>query len=213
MPGLSDFKNAVKIAPLDTYPGKLIPVQFVSSVDNAQNSWRAELNSVGDNVRIRLKLGEWGISGSQAVDTIWIANRINWAEVKKYGRDLEWTYTFGESSIGVKSILKFGASVNSAHLAEGDCSLTLIYGQNDCVFRRGDDSTSGQLPFKITSGTTVRIRIKSEKSVDIWINDQPILANQAVNLESNFISIIATTGSPALPQLLEISSLEAALIR
>jgi hypothetical protein len=201
------------IQPSLRFPGKLASSQFISSVDGAQNSWRAVLRDEGNAVRVGLKLGDWERPDSQVVNTLWLANNIDWAKVDKRYRDLEFTYTFGESTVGVQSIFKFGASAESVREVEGDCSFVLIYGENECTFRRGSDSTSGQLPFKITNGTTVRILMKLDDTVDIWIDDQPILADQVVDLRTNFVGIIANSDSPGTAHFLHLSALKAELVR
>jgi|GEM_PF-7072399 len=213
VPGLSALKSIKTITPTVNFPGKLESKQFVSSVDDAQNSWRSVLREEDNGIRIGLKVGEWPRPDAETVDTVWLANSIDWAKVNTRGRDLEFTYTFDDSTAGVQAIFKFGATVDSVKSAAGDCSFTLTFGENGCTFRRGADATSGELPFKIKTGTTVRIRIKGNKSADIWIDDQPILADQAVDLDTNFISILARTDTPSLPHILQLSSLEAKLVR
>jgi hypothetical protein len=212
VPGIFPTKIASKIKPTTRFPGRLETAQFVSSVDEAQNSWRSAVQREGKGVEIGLKLGDWERPDPQTVDTVWLVNTIDWANINTRGKDIEYSYTFAGSTPGIEAIFKFGATLQSAPSPEGDCSFSLIYGEDACTFRRGEDSTSGNLPFKITEGTTVRIRIKANQSADIWIDDIAILANQVVDLKSNFISIIAKTDYPTVPHLLQISSMQATLV-
>ncbi|TVP79015.1 MAG: hypothetical protein EA353_07220 [Puniceicoccaceae bacterium] len=149
---------------------------------------------------------------AETVDTVWLVNQIDWTKIEKRGQAIEYRYTFGESTPGVQAIFKFGATLQSATSPIGDCSFSLVYGDDVCIFRYGEASTSGRLPFKITADTTVRIRIKPDSTADIWIDDLAILANQAVDLESNFISMIAKTDSPRIPKILHIASIQANLV-
>jgi hypothetical protein len=212
VPSISLPKSTTNIQPILRFWGKLETSQFISSVENAPNSWRTVLRQEGNGVRIGLKTGEWDRPDTQAVNTVWLVNKIDWAKIDTRGKDIEYSYTFAQSTEGIESIFKFGATSESATSSEGDCTFSLTYGESGCTFRRGEDSTSGTLPFKITTGTTVRVRIKDNKSADIWIDDQPILADQPVDLRSNFISIIAKSDSTKTPRILHLSSFNAKLV-
>jgi hypothetical protein len=201
------------VQPIKEFPDKLESSQFTTSVEGAQNSWRAVLRDADHGVRVGLKVGVWDRPDPETVDTVWVAIRVDWAKIVKRDRELEFTYTYDDSTDGVQSIFKFGASADSVGQVESDCTLTLTYGASDCTFRRGEASTSGQLPFKITTGTTVRIRIKADDTLDIWIDDQPVLADQVVDIEENLVSFIAKTDSPAKPHFLNLSSFKAELVR
>jgi hypothetical protein len=212
VPGLSLPKAAPEIQPAMRFWGKLETSQFESSVEGAQNNWRAVLRQEGSGVRIGLKTGDWDRPDPQPVSSVWLVNNINWAKIDTRGKDIEYSYTFAQSTVGIQAIFKFGATLKSAVSPDGDCSFTLAYGEDGCTFRRGEASTSGTLPFKITTGTTVRIRIKENKSADIWIDDQPILADQPVDLKSNFVSFIAKSDSIKTPKILHLSSFQAKLV-
>lgn len=211
VPGISIRKPSIQ--PTAKFPGKLKVAQFVSSVDGAPNSWRSTIVNQADGVRVVLKVGEWDRPDSLETDTVWIANHIDWATVDTRNRELEFTYTFAESTVGVQSIFKLGASPESVGKIDGDYSFALTYGAKDCTFRSGEESTSGQLPFKITTGTTVRVRVKANDTIDIWIDDQPILADQVLESKYNLVSMFATSDSPRDQKSLQLAAFEANLVR
>ncbi len=214
VPSLNPKKAIQKKAVIDVpFHGKLDATAFTSSVSGQSNEWRAVLKQEGSAVRVALKTGLWERPDPEQVSQIWLAYPTDFVKVRTGSRDLRFTYTFGGSTNSTRCIFKFGSSKDTMHSPEGGYSLSLVYGGTECTFSVDGQTTSGELPFTVTGGTTVEIRIKDNKYTDVYINDLPVLADQIVELDQNYITIFAINDELTAPHMIHLSSLEVDLAR
>lgn len=191
------------------FDGRLEADVFASSVDGQENSWRSVVEQEGDAVSIALRIGEWERPDPAEVSQVWTSYDLDFNLVQLDNKSLNFSYTFGKSTSSTRLIFKFGATKSSRLSAKGDYALELVYGGTECTFTVDDYRTSGDLPFEVTEGTTVNIIIKNKSAVDVFIDDIPILADQAFDAKENFVTLFAQNEKTSTPQLIRLSKLEA----
>ncbi|MDQ8196342.1 hypothetical protein QEH59_18040 [Coraliomargarita sp. SDUM461004] len=176
---------------LKRFDNHLKESDFLSSVSHQQNDWRSVVRSQGGSSKIALKTGEWDRPDSDYTSELWLSYNGDWASVATGGKTLRFSYTFGKSNPGVLCRFRFGASAQSRKAYEGDYALSLIYGETSCTFSVKDKDSSGSLPTPIDEGSTVIIDLHPNNTASITIDDQLILDGQVVDLDQNFISLVA----------------------
>ncbi|MBT63548.1 MAG: hypothetical protein CML13_10100 [Puniceicoccaceae bacterium] len=192
IPGIKPVKKVEKNSfQLKRFSNNLKPSDFTSSVSGQQNDWRSVVQNNNGALKIALKTGDWDRPDSKATSKLWLSYNGDWASVDRNGRTLRFSYTFGKSNPGVLCRFRFGASAQSRQDYQGDYALSLIYGDTSCSFSVDDKDTSGHLPTAIGEGSTVVIDLRPNNTASITIDDQLILDDQVVELDENFISLVA----------------------
>ncbi|WPJ96181.1 hypothetical protein SH580_00510 [Coraliomargarita algicola] len=215
IPGIKPHKVEENSFQLKRFNSNLEPSDFTSSVSHQQNEWRSVLQNQNGALKIALKTGEWDRPDSDETSKLWLSYNGDWANVATNGRTLRFSYTFGKSTPGVLCRFRFGASARSRKDYEGDYALSLIYGDTSCSFSVDDKDTSGNLPTTIDEGSRVVIDLRPDNTASITIDDMLILDDQTVELDENFISLVAidTTKRSKQPKILYLQEFKVSLER
>ena len=87
---------------------------FTVNVYQAMNSWRALIEKQpNQSLKIELKTGDWGRKGSNNMSNVWVSYDKDWAPLSASGKTITYSYTFGESTIGISSAFRLIANENS----------------------------------------------------------------------------------------------------
>jgi len=173
----------------------LVPYLMESSVDNQDDAWRGYV-AAGNKGELSLQL----ITGSRrsspkskSSSEVWASYDFDWNRLISRGQTVRFTYVFGNSSAGLRSNFRFGATDESRKSISGDYALSLVYADTECTFKIQDQASSGQLPRPIQDGTTVVVEITPAKKVKITIDDNLILDDQYVEMVECYFTISATS--------------------
>ncbi|CAA6677331.1 MULTISPECIES: hypothetical protein [unclassified Lentimonas] len=181
--------------------GRLNPKLFTRNTNGKARAWRSKIKAQeGDSIDIELKTGDWGRAGPSDIAMVWASYNQDWAPISASGKTITYSYTFGESTIGVSSSFRLIANQESRKDGFlGDCALILNYGERDCTFYLNGQTSTGKLTDPIVSGTSVTITLHPNKTLDIQINDTPVIADQKLIYDENYIVFSASSEARSNP--------------
>jgi hypothetical protein len=206
LPSLNGRSNA------SSANGRLNAHSFTSNAKGKFNVWRTGVTSASNgSLNIDLKTGNWPKKKSKLMDSVWISPNQDWAPFTAQGKTITYSFTFGESTIGISSSFRLTASKASrgaGHLA--DCALILNYGERECTVSLNGKSSTGKLSDPIAQGTTVLITLHPNKTMDIKIDETWVMADQELVFDENYIVISASSearSDPTDPRQLVLKNL------
>lgn len=187
--------------------GKLNARAFTNNAKGKFNAWRAKITPAGDgSLSIDLKTGAWPNKKSKVMDNVWVSPNQDWADLTASGKTVTYSYTFGESTIGISSsfrIIASQATRGAGHLA--GCALILNYGERECTVSLNGKSSTGKLSDPIAKGTRVLVSVHPDKTMDIKIDDTWVMADQELVFDENYVVFSASSearSDPTVPRQL-----------
>ena len=204
------LKNKPEQLPAGTeYSGRLSAFSFTGNVYGYANSWRSKIQPKGNgSTELEFKTGDWERPDSNKVPNVWVSYDLNWEPFTAAGQTITYSYTFGESTIGMSSSFRMAATKESrmeGHL--GDCALILNFGGTDCLFYLNGETSSGKLKEPVSVGTTVSITLFPNKTLEIEIDDTLVITDQSVPFDENYIVFSASgegRSDPLAPRMLTL---------